>query len=82
MASTRCFKAFRRGEDDLLKFKLVIRMKKKRDLSDFERGMTAGLSILENADLEGFVHNNFYSLQRMVQGTKIQQVAFMWSKKP
>lgn len=51
-----------------MKFKLIVRTRKKRDLrSDFERGMTAGLSILETVDLEGFLHN-FYGLQRMVQG--------------
>ncbi len=53
MAATRC------GEDDLLKFKSSIRMGKKGDLSDFERGMVvgarrAGLSISKTADLLGF----------------------------
>ncbi len=31
------------GEDDLLKFKLSIRMGKKGDLSDFEREMVVGV---------------------------------------
>ncbi len=51
--------ASRCGEDDLLKFKPSIRMGKKRDLSDFERGMVVGarrasLSILKKADLLRF----------------------------
>ncbi len=53
--------ASRCGEDDLLKFKPSIRMGKKGDLSDFERGMVvgarrAGLSISKTADLLGFSH--------------------------
>ncbi len=35
--------AFRCGEDDLLKFKPSIRMGKKWDLNDFERGMVVGV---------------------------------------
>ncbi len=51
--SSRC------GEDDLLKFKLTIRMGKKGDLSDLERLMVFGarqadLSISKTADLLGF----------------------------
>jgi hypothetical protein len=47
------------GQDDLLKFKLSIRMGKKDDLSDFERCVVvgarrAGLSISEMADPLGF----------------------------
>ncbi len=50
MAATQCMWASRCGEDDFLKFKPSIRMGKKGDLSDFERGMVvcarqAGLSI-------------------------------------
>ncbi len=46
-------------DDDLLKFKPSIKMGKKRDLSDFERGMVddarrAGQSISKTADLLGF----------------------------
>ena len=56
MAATQCITSSRRGEDDLLKFKPSIRMGKKGDLSDFERGMVvgarrAGLSISKTADL-------------------------------
>ncbi len=51
--------ASRCAEYDLLKFKPSIRMGKKGDLSDFERGMVvgarrAGLSISKTADLLGF----------------------------
>ncbi len=53
----------RRGEDDLLKFKPSIRMGKKWDLSDFNRGMAvgarqAGLSISKTADTGIFTHNH------------------------
>ncbi len=59
MAATQCISASSCGEDDLLKFKPSIRMEKKGDLSDFERGMVvgarrAGLSISKTADLLGF----------------------------
>ncbi len=42
MAATQCIQASTCGEDDLLKFKQGIRMCKKGDLSDFERGMVVG----------------------------------------
>ncbi len=59
MAATQCIQISRFSEDDLLKFKPSIRMGKKGDLSDFERGMVvgtrrAGLSISKTADLLGF----------------------------
>ncbi len=62
--------ASRCGEDDL--FKQSIRMGKKVDLSDFERGMVvgarwAGLSISKTADLLGFSHTTISCLQRMVR---------------
>ncbi len=58
MAATR-INASRCGEDDLLNFKPGIRMWKKGDLSDFERGMIVGarradLSISKTTDLLGF----------------------------
>ncbi len=51
--------ASRCGEEELLKFKLSIRMGKKGDLSDFECGMVVGarradLSISKTADLLPF----------------------------
>ncbi len=59
MATTQCIQASRCREDDLLKFKPNIRMGKKWDLSDFERGMVvgarrAGLNISKTADLLRF----------------------------
>jgi len=50
-----------KGQDDLLKFKLSIRLRKKGDLSDFKCGMVVGatrvgLSISERADLLVFSH--------------------------
>ncbi len=67
MAATRCIKASRCGEDDLLKFKPSIRMGKKRDLSDFELGMVfgdrrAGLSVSKTADLLGFSYTTISCL--------------------
>ncbi len=55
MAATQC-KHLVCGEDDLQKFKPSIRMGKKEDLNDFERGMVvaarrAGLIISKTADL-------------------------------
>ncbi len=64
MTATQCILASRCGEDDLLKFKLSIRMGKKGDLSDFECGMVvgarrAGLSISKTAKSTGiFMHNH------------------------
>ena len=40
--TTQCIQACRHGQDDLLKFKLSIRMGKKGELSDFECGMVVG----------------------------------------
>ncbi len=56
MVTTQCVYACRHGQDYPLKFKLSIRMGKKVDLTDFERGMVisarrAGLSISETADV-------------------------------
>ncbi len=69
MAATRCIWASRCGEDDVLKFKPSIRMGKKGDLSDFERGMVvgarrAGLSISDQADLLGFSLTNMSRVYR------------------
>ncbi len=67
-----CISASRCGEDDLLKFKPSIRMEKKGDLSDFERGMVvgarrAGLSISKTADLLGFSQTTISSVYEMVR---------------
>ncbi len=59
MPATHCILASRCGEDGLLKFIPSIRVGKKGDLSDFERGMVvgarqAGLRISKTADLLRF----------------------------
>ncbi len=69
MAATQCIWASRCGEDDVLKFKPSIRIAKKGDLSDFERGMVvgarrAGLSISDQADLLGFSLTNMSRVYR------------------
>ncbi len=69
MAAAQCIYASRYGEDGFLKFKLSIRMGKKGDLSDFERGMVvgarrAGLSISKTADLLGFSRTTIFRVYR------------------
>ena len=59
MEAAQCIWACRRGQDDLLKFRTRMRMRKKRSLSDFERTMVvgsrqAGLRMSETAGLLGF----------------------------
>lgn len=62
MAATQCILLCGRCEDDLLKFRMSVRMVKKGDLGDFECGMNVGarwadgLSISQTADLLGFSH--------------------------
>ena len=56
MTATKCIKACRRGQEVQLLFRPNVRMRKKYDLSDFDRGMIigarqGGLSILETVDL-------------------------------
>ncbi len=46
MAANQCIKASICGEDGLLKFKPSIRMGKKIDLIDFERGMVVGARLV------------------------------------
>lgn len=67
--TSQCLQACRRGQDDLLKTKRSIRMWKKGNLSDFERGVIAdakqaGLRISKTADLLGFCIHPFVCLQR------------------
>ncbi len=76
MAASQCIQASRCGEDDLLKFKPSIRMRKKGDLSDFEHGMVVGakwpgMSISKTADLLG--------LSRMENGPKKRKYPESWS---
>lgn len=74
MAATQCILVRQRCEDDLLKFQMSIRKKKKGDLGDFECGMNAGarcagLSISQTADTGiffFFTQNHLQSLQRWV----------------
>ena len=56
MAATKCIKACRHGQEVQLLFRSNVRMGKKCDLSDFDRGMIVGarqggLNISETADL-------------------------------
>ncbi len=73
------------GEDDLLKFKPNIRMGKKGDLSDFERGMVVGvrraaLRISKTADLLGFSRTTISRVYR--ERENIQWAAVVWMKMP
>ncbi len=73
MAVTQCISASRCGEDNLLKFKPSIKMGKKGDLSDFERGTVvgarqAGLSISNTADLLRFSHTTISRVYREWSG--------------
>ena len=42
MAGTKCLQAFRHGQEAQLFFRPNVRKGKKRDLSDFDRGMIVG----------------------------------------
>lgn len=73
MAATQCISACRRGEDDLLRFKVSSRMGKEEDLGDFERDMVvgarpAGLAVSQSALLD--------------QRENIRSAAVVWSKMP
>ena len=55
MAATKCIKGCRRGQEVQLFFRPNVRMGKKYDLSNFDRGMIVGarqggLSISENSE--------------------------------
>ncbi len=88
MAATHCILASRCGEDDLLKFKPSIRMGKKGDLSDFERGMVVGarwvgLSISKTADLQGFSRTTISRVYReWLEKEKISSERQLWTKMP
>ncbi len=88
MAATHCILASRCGEDDLLKFKPSVRMGKKGDLSDFERGMFVGarwvgLSISKTADLQGFSRTTISRVYReWLEKEKISSERQLWTKRP
>lgn len=59
--ATQCIEACRHDQDNLLKFKLTIKMGKKSTLNNFECGMVVsarlvGLSVSQSADPLGFFH--------------------------
>ena len=87
MAAAQCITSSRRGEDDSLKFKPSIRMGKKRDLSDFERGMVvgarrAGLSISKTADLLGFSPQPSLGFTENGPNKRTDPVSGMWMEMP
>lgn len=62
MAATQCIWAYR--QDSLLKFKLSVRMRKKRDLSNFEHSMVVG-AVQAGLRSGIFPSNHLQGLQRL-----------------
>ena len=67
MAANKCIKACRRGQDVQLLFRPNVRMGKKCDLSNFDRGIIAGArqggsSISETAKFLGFSRTTVFGV--------------------
>ena len=77
MAATKCIHSYRRGQEVHLFFRPNVRMGKKCDLSDFDRGMIvgarqSGLSISETGDLLQFSQQSRNFAEKGTKNLNIQ----------
>ena len=89
MAATKGIKAYRRGQEVQLFFRPNVRIGKKCDLSDFDRGMIVGarqggLSMSETPDLLGFSCTTVSRVCRLVKADRkvtVRQISTVVSRR-